>query len=110
MKWLIDAQLPPALARYISSKGEDAMHVVDLHMMESPDHQIWQLALNEKRIIVTKDEDFQIQASVSTESPQIVWVRIGNCSKQELLAFFEEHWERLYTELQQGTGLIELLG
>lgn len=78
MKWIVDAQLPPALARYIAAKGEDAIHVVDLEMMAASDSQIWALAIEEKRIIVTKDEDFQIRASVSDTTPQIVWVRISH--------------------------------
>ena len=35
MKYIIDAQLPPALARYLSSEGEDAIHVLDVEMMEN---------------------------------------------------------------------------
>jgi predicted nuclease of predicted toxin-antitoxin system len=30
MRFLIDAQLPPALARWLSSAGHDAEHVADI--------------------------------------------------------------------------------
>lgn len=32
-KFIVDAQLPPALARYLSSLGEDAVHVLGVDMM-----------------------------------------------------------------------------
>ena len=37
MKFIVDAQLPPALARFLASKGEDVIHVLDVQMMESSD-------------------------------------------------------------------------
>ena len=43
-KFIVDAQLPPALARYLSSLGEDVIHVLDVDMMESSDSIIWDLA------------------------------------------------------------------
>ncbi len=108
-KFIVDAQLPPALARYLSSKGEDAVHVLDKDMMEASDSIIWEFALREKRIIITKDEDFQMRASISTEFPTIIWVRIGNASKQSLLDFFDNKWEQIIQELENGAKLIELV-
>ena len=58
MKFIIDAQLPLALARFMAEKSEYAVHVMDLFMMESTDSVIWDLALKDGLVIVTKDEDF----------------------------------------------------
>lgn len=110
MKFLVDAQLPPALAHFLTAKGEDAVHVLDLEMMESSDSEIWDLAVHEEMVIITKDEDFQVRASVSQHRPGIIWVRIGNCSKQKLLDFFEKRWGDMKSELENGASLIELLG
>ncbi|PCI70637.1 MAG: hypothetical protein COB26_03925 [Piscirickettsiaceae bacterium] len=55
-KFIVDAQLPPALARFLSSLGEDVIHVFDVDMMEASDTKIWDLALRETRVIITKDE------------------------------------------------------
>ena len=110
MKFIIDAQLPPALARFLVEKGENAVHVMDLLMMESSDSAIWGLALKDGLVIITKDEDFQVRASVSSQFPKIVWVRIGNCSKKVLLDFFEKKWKQIKAELDNGASLVELLG
>ena len=32
MRFIIDAQLPPALARWLSERGHDAEHVADQHL------------------------------------------------------------------------------
>jgi len=85
MKYIVDAQLPPALARFLSGRGENAIHALDVEMMESSDALIWEYALKESLVIITKDEDFQIRASISTKFPTIIWVRIGNCSKNAII-------------------------
>ena len=110
MKYLVDAQLPPALARFLTGNGEDALHVLDVKMMESSDSEIWDLAMREEMVIITKDEDFQVRASVTQHHPVIIWVRIGNCSKKTLLDFFEKRWREMKIELDNGATLIELLG
>ncbi len=110
MKYLVDAQLPLALARFLTANGEDALHVLDVKMMESSDSEIWDLAMREEMVIITKDEDFQVRASVTQHHPVIIWVRIGNCSKKTLLDFFEKRWREMKIELDNGATLIELLG
>jgi len=107
-KFIVDAQLPPALARYLSSQGEDVIHVLDVDMMEAPDSAIWDLALEQSRVIITKDEDFQIRASVTTPSPKLIWVRVGNTSKQAMLQLFEKQWLAIIKALDSGEVLIEL--
>lgn len=41
MRFLVDAQLPPALARWLSAQGCPADHVADLGMEASRDRVIW---------------------------------------------------------------------
>jgi len=58
MRFLVDAQLPPALARWLTAKGHEAAHVGDLGMRAASDAAIWDYALASSSAIVTKDEDF----------------------------------------------------
>ncbi len=58
MRFLVDAQLPAALARWLATKGHEAEHVADLDMQAAPDSTIWNHALYAGRSILTKDEDF----------------------------------------------------
>lgn len=58
MRFLIDAQLPPALARWLAAQGHEAEHVADRGMQAAPDAAVWDFARQHHAVIVTKDEDF----------------------------------------------------
>ena len=45
MRFVVDAQLPPALARFLASLGEEAIHVLDAGLLEADDGEIWSFAL-----------------------------------------------------------------
>ena len=109
MRFLVDAQLPPALARFLASLGEEAIHVLDAGLLEADDGEIWTFALENDWVIITKDDDFQFRASVSKQHPRIVWVRVGNCSKRKLLEIFNKHWDSIKQELAAGAFLVEVV-
>ena len=56
MKFIIDAQLPPALARTLRALGCEAFAVRELGLREATDAQLWNYALQHGAAIVTKDE------------------------------------------------------
>jgi predicted nuclease of predicted toxin-antitoxin system len=58
MRFLVDAQLPPALERWLVAAGHEAEHVADRGMQDASDTAIWDLALQERAVLLTKDEDF----------------------------------------------------
>jgi len=58
MRFIVDAQLPPALARWLAAQGHEAEHVADHHMAAASDTVIWDFALKAPAVIITKDEDF----------------------------------------------------
>jgi predicted nuclease of predicted toxin-antitoxin system len=58
VNFLVDAQLPPALARWIASQGHQASHVFDLGFHTADDPVIWERARSESTVIISKDEDF----------------------------------------------------
>ncbi|WP_231362877.1 DUF5615 family PIN-like protein [Thioalkalivibrio sp. ALJT] len=53
MRFLVDAQLPPALARWLVDQGVEAEHVADVGMLEASDREIWAEALRTRAVIVT---------------------------------------------------------
>lgn len=59
LKFIVDTQLPPVLATYLRRKGLDATHTT--HYPEAQflsDSQIRKIAVEEDRIVITKDDDF----------------------------------------------------
>ena len=52
MRFLVDAQLPPALARMLAAKGFKAEHVYDVELGEAEDNRIWAYAKQANAIII----------------------------------------------------------
>ncbi len=58
MKFIVDNQLPIALARFIVSLGCECVHVSEVGLAEATDAQIWDYACRNERIVISKDDDF----------------------------------------------------
>ena len=108
MRWIIDAQLPPVLIRLLAPRGHEVRHVAEIELNQADDNTIWQRALADDAIIITKDEDFPIRASASRSAPRIVWLRIGNASRRTLFAWLEPRLPAIEERLEQGERLIEV--
>lgn len=108
MKFLVDNQLPAALARFIESRGCHAKHVLDIGLAEASDAEILRCAESERYILVSKDEDFLHLILRPGVTAGLVWVRIGNCRKQDLLDAFERTWDRLVERIAAGERIIEI--
>lgn len=108
MNCVVDAQLPPALARMLTDQGHTARHAEDLGLRHSNDNDIWQWALTNNAIIFTKDEDFPRRALVSRRAPVIVWLRVGNTSRRALLAWVTPLLAQIEAEVARGESIIEV--
>ncbi|MBN8733694.1 MAG: DUF5615 family PIN-like protein [Acidobacteria bacterium] len=108
MTFLVDNQLPPALARFIEQDlGTAALHVQDLNMQGYSDLQLWTHAAQHDLILISKDEDFAVLYSQSPNA-RLLWVRLANCRKTELLHSFKQVWPRVLEAFQRGERFIEL--
>ena len=109
MRFLIDAQLPIALARFIRTQAQTATHVADVGMAAVDDPPIWDRAAREGEVIVTKDEDFALRRLLTTVGPPVLWLRVGNCSNRALLAWLVPMWPDIVRRLESGDTLIEIV-
>ena len=107
MRLLVDAQLPPALARWLTAQGHDAQHLFEVELGDSPDSVVWMYALKEAAVIVTKDEDFAVWRLLH-QGPAVVWLRLGNTRRAVLLARMEVELPAIVTALEKGDELIEI--
>lgn len=108
MRFLVDAQLPPALARWLATKGHEAEHVADKSMQAASDSAIWNYALASSAAIVTKDEDFAQRKVLAATGPAVVWIRLPNTRRRDLLAWFETILPDVVAALARGETLIEV--
>jgi len=79
VKFLIDAQLPPAFARFLKTAGHNADHVEDAGLRNADDDTIWAYSISQAAVLVTKDEDFAQRRLLTTGGPAVLWLRVGNC-------------------------------
>lgn len=97
--------MPPALARWLVA----AEHVADRGMQTASDAAIWDLALRERAVIVTKDEDFAQRMALTDTTPAVVWIRLRNTRRAELLAWFEAALPQIFAALARGETLVEIV-
>ena len=72
MKFLVDAQLPLQLARWLALSGHDVRHTLELRDgNRTGDHEIVEVATREDRIVITKDSDF-VQSFLLTGQPRLL--------------------------------------
>jgi predicted nuclease of predicted toxin-antitoxin system len=108
MRFLIDAQLPPMLARHLIGLGHHAEHVADVGLQAAGDFQIWTYAVANTAILVTKDEDFVVIRALEAVGTPVVWVRIGNTTRRALLERFSVAWPAIVAALERGETVIEV--
>ncbi len=109
MRFLVDAQLPPALARWLAAQGHEAAHVGDLGMQAASDAAIWDHALASSSAIVTKDEDFAQRKVLADHGPVVVWVRLPNTRRRDLLVWFATVLPEILAAMARGETLIEVI-
>lgn len=109
MRFLVDAQLPPSLARWLREAGHEAEHVEDVGLRDGSDRAIWAHAMRTGAVIVTKDEDFAARSAQAALAPVIVWLRVGNTTNHALRAWIEPRWPGIVGLLARGSRLVEVI-
>jgi predicted nuclease of predicted toxin-antitoxin system len=110
LRFLIDAQLPPRLARRLSELGHEAIHVADIGLAGAADAAIWNTAIERAAILVTKDQDFAIARVARDEGPAIIWIRIGNTPNEVLIARLISSLDVIAAAIARGETVIEVVG
>ena len=85
MKFIVDAQLPRRIARELTAFGHDAIHTLDLPAANrTPDNDILAIAIQQQRIVVTKDNDFVTSFLLRGAPPKLLLISTGNITNDKL--------------------------
>jgi len=91
VRLLFDEQLAEDLCELLRDAFPESRHVRLLDCGGSSDEAIWQLAIEHRCVLVTKDEDFHRLSILRGAPPKVVWVRLGNCTTAEIAALLLEY-------------------
>jgi predicted nuclease of predicted toxin-antitoxin system len=108
VRFFVDAQLPPALAHYLLTAGHQAHHVSDFGLEASSDQAIWERAAALSAVIMTKDEDFVTLRALQPEGPAIVWIRVGNTTRDALIKTISAALPAIIAALNRGESIVEV--
>jgi len=108
MKFLIDAHLPKKLSLFLSWKGYDAVHTLDLpNQNRTKDSQINQISIDEHRVVISKDLDFIESLLISDKPYKLIYISTGNITNKQLLELFSQNIEKI-VEYSNEYRLIEI--
>jgi len=107
--WL-DAQLPPQLADWINAQGWgiQAVAVRDVGLRDASDPVIFQAARSASAVVMTKDRDFIRLLEEQGPPPQVIWLRLGNCSNAALQTVLSTTLPRALDHLRNGEPWVEI--
>lgn len=101
MKFIIDAQLPRKLSYFLSEKGYDCIHTLDLpNGNKTQDSEINGISIEQERIVISKDSDFYNSYLQKVEPFKLIYLTIGNVSTKKLIDIFEKNHEKIFEEIE----------
>ncbi len=109
LAFLIDTQLPPMLATRLKSKGCDAIHTTAFpngHLLD--DKTIRLIAVQQSRVIITKDSDFLDYYLLKGSPPRLLMLEFGNIRNKALLNLMDAHFESIVSLFDSGADAVAL--
>ena len=84
MKLLFDENTSPQLVQLLADIFPESVHVRDVGLQSATDETIWQFAITQGLMIVSKDSDMHQRSFLFGHPPKIIWIRLCNCSTSEI--------------------------
>ena len=95
--FLVDVNLPKMFSFFNYS---NFAHIVDINPMMTDD-EVWNYALKNNQVNLTKDADFYDKYMNSVVSPKVVYFQLGNTTLKNLHIYFEKNREIIISYLDK---------
>jgi predicted nuclease of predicted toxin-antitoxin system len=110
VKLLLDENLSPRLVDLLSDLYPGSDHVHNLSLGGAIDSEVWDYAKLHGFAIVSKDSDFAERSVLESDPPKIIWVRLGNCSTEEVEKLLRSAHEMIRGFLEEDEATCLLVG
>jgi len=106
---LFDEQLSEELCEAVADIFPGSLHIRLLGQGGAADAAVWDLARERGCLVVSKDEDFHRLAVLRGAPPKFVWIRLGNCTTEDIAQLLRRHHDDIlrFSE-QDATTVLEL--
>jgi predicted nuclease of predicted toxin-antitoxin system len=109
MKLLFDHNLSPRLVLILADLYPNSQHVFPLQMDQDDDYLVWDYAVQNDYVIVTRDSDYNDLSLVRGFPPKVIWIRRGNCSTKEIETILRSSAQDIYEFFQNPSlGILTL--
>ena len=109
MKFWLDAQLPPTLAKFLSEEfNVQADPLRELGMRDADDMEVFEKARDKNVTIISKDSDFVELVQRLGSPPQLLWVTCGNVSNKHMRHIFTKLFPDALSMLREGEAIVEI--
>ena len=95
MKLLFDENLSPFLTGALSDVFPQSTHVRNVGLKSSPAPDVWQFAIENDFVIVSKDADLHDRSLLYGFPPKVIWIRLGNCSTNDVETLIRNEIEKI---------------
>ncbi|MEZ4826157.1 MAG: DUF5615 family PIN-like protein [Bacteroidia bacterium] len=96
MKFIIDAQLPLGLQKWLLDKGYDVIHTNDLPPVD------------QDRVVISKDSDFFKHYLLNNTPRRLLMISTGNIINKELIRLFELNFDQIKELFDEGGLVVEI--
>ena len=102
LTFLVDVNLP----KYFSFFNTPNFYFVTDINLQMSDSEIWNYAIENNHIILTKDVDLFNRLLVSEKPPKIIYFQLGNYSLKKLYNYFTLNWDKIIFEVNNSKLII----
>lgn len=102
MRFIVDANLPPRVARFLEEQGHEAHHVAELSIgAAASDNEIVAWAESHQAAVVSKDSDFRSLQLAAKKPTRLLIVATGNISTRDLIAVLSPRLQTIVDALAE---------
>ncbi|MCU0389377.1 MAG: DUF5615 family PIN-like protein [Chitinophagaceae bacterium] len=102
MRFLVDANIPIGIPELSDNQF---LYVYNWNENAS-DSEIWNYALENDLIIITRDSDFYYRYITSKHFPKVIFLQLQQLSKQGIKDFFSKNWIEISLLIEKADMLI----